>query len=126
MQNLKTKVEKLISESKYKEAAQLVAKELGVTLTFLGKEFKKHFHDDTNKRWVYECKLSKGENSYVFPFGSSTIESNTESNRFDMMPDDEIVEIYSGFGYKGKKGFSASVKFKIKKEFLEIIASIIP
>jgi hypothetical protein len=119
MQNLKTKIEGLIGESKYEEAAQLAAKELGVTLTFLGKEFKKHFHDDTNKRWVYECKLSKGENSYVFHFGSSTRESNTESNRFDMMPDDEIVEIYSGFSYREKLGFSASVKFKIKKEFLK-------
>jgi len=55
----------------YQKQADNFAKKHGVTLTILGKAYKKHFSDDKEPRFVYSLELSRGEEFYQFEFGQS-------------------------------------------------------
>ena len=55
----------------YQQQALDFAKKYNVTLTILGKAYKKHFSDDKEPRFVYSLELSRGEEFYQFEFGQS-------------------------------------------------------
>lgn len=76
MKDLKQTIENLISESKYTEATNLVAKELKINLFVMSKETKKHFTEDKEERDVYSLNLDVKGESYSFEFGQSIVNSD--------------------------------------------------
>lgn len=59
-------------ESEYTKQANDFAKKNNVKLSFIGEpEYKKHFADDKEYRYVFKCKLSRKGKSYTFDFGQS-------------------------------------------------------
>jgi len=75
MVKLKKEIEELIDSSKYQEAAELVAKEFGITMTAEFMESRKYFDDDKEVRDVYSITLCVGPRSYKFKFGQSLNDS---------------------------------------------------
>lgn len=71
MNNLKQKIEDLISQSQYEQAAQTVAKafNLEMKVEFLKNDF--HFQGDKDKRDIYKITLKRGQREYSFNFGQS-------------------------------------------------------
>lgn len=75
MVKLKKEIEELIDSSKYQEAAELVAKEFGITMTAEFMESRKYFDDDKEERDVYSITLCVGSRCYKFKFGQSLNDS---------------------------------------------------
>ena len=71
MENLKQKIEELISNSEYRKAAELLAKELNVEYKCVFLKNGKHFEDDNTTRDIYTISLTRGSRNYTFEFGQS-------------------------------------------------------
>lgn len=115
METLKDKIEQLIDNSEYTEAADLAVKVLGIELKFEGVRFDSMPWDvDGQKRYIYDCLLIRGNKKYRFDFGTSVKDSCTEESEWDSLNDTDTVEIFAGVSIKGKN-ISGSVKFNFKK-----------
>ena len=75
MENLKQKIEELISNSEYRKAAELLAKELNVEYKCVFLKNGKHFEDDNTTRDIYTISLTRGSRNYTFEFGQSVMKS---------------------------------------------------
>lgn len=69
----------------YDERANEFAKKYGVKLAILGREYRKHFIDDKVSRWVFKCRLSRGQKSYTFSFGQSIANGMKEPTLYDIL-----------------------------------------
>lgn len=62
------------------------AKKHDVKLSFIGDpEFKKHFSDDKDERYVFKCKLSRNGKTYTFNFGQSIAQGCEEPTLYDIL-----------------------------------------
>lgn len=75
MENLKQKIEELISNSEYRKAAELLAKELKIEYKCVFLKNGKHFEDDKTTRDIYTISLIRGSRNYTFEFGQSIMKS---------------------------------------------------
>lgn len=75
MEALQKTVERMVSNSQYDEACELIAKEmnLGFKTEFLKNDF--HFEGDKDKRDIYKITLKREGRKYTFNFGQSVYES---------------------------------------------------
>lgn len=70
----------------YNKQAQDFAKKHGVKLSFIGDpEYKKHFADDKDCRYVFKCRLTRGGRSYTFNFGQSINAGAEEPTLYDIL-----------------------------------------
>jgi hypothetical protein len=92
MESLKNQVEKLIDESQYTEACNLVTEKFGLTLTVLSSKIGSMNWDAQNQtRRIFNLELARGEKKYIFEFGQSIANSfkKSEVSRFDL--DEELI-----------------------------------
>ena len=75
METLKNNVIELINNSKYNDAANLIAEyfNLSFKAEFLRNDF--YFAGDKDKRDIYKITLSRGNRKYFFEFGQSIVKS---------------------------------------------------
>jgi hypothetical protein len=85
MNTLKNQVAALIEGGKYEKASNLVAKKLGIKMSILSIEYGKHFHNDTQERYIFKLKLSKGGKQYTFRFGQSIAKGGEEPTLYDVL-----------------------------------------
>ena len=123
------KIEQLQNESKYTEAAQFIAKQFNLKLTSKGYEYKKHFADDKQNRYVFKMQLKRGKKSYTFKFGQSIKDEDKEPDFYSVLSCLQKYEIgtfeqfCSEFGYyqhkDGSEDYMASRKTynAVLKEF---------
>ena len=71
--------------SEYIKQAEKFASENGIKLTILSSEYKKYFSSDTEKRYVFKCKLRRNKKSYTFDFGQSINEGSNEPTMYDIL-----------------------------------------
>lgn len=118
---LKTEIEALINASQYGQAAETVAKELGIKLISKGSEYKQHFANDKACRHVFKMRLSRGKKSYTFDFGQSIVKGGEEPNLYDVLACLQKYDVgtfenfCSDFGYNvysrsAKKTYKAVLK----------------
>ena len=70
----------------YQKQAQDLADKLGIKLKVLGEpQYKKHFTNDKEHRWVFKMQLSRGRQGYTFNFGQSIAEGATEPTMYDVL-----------------------------------------
>lgn len=70
----------------YEKSAVLFAQKHGVKLSFIGDpEYKKHFADDRDYRYVFKCRLSRGGKSYTFNFGQSINDGAKKPTIYDIL-----------------------------------------
>jgi hypothetical protein len=85
MDTLKNQVAALIEGGKYEKASNLVANELGIKLDVISHEYGKHFYNDTQERYIFKLKLSKGGEKYTFNFGQSIAKGAEEPTLYDVL-----------------------------------------
>lgn len=71
MDNLQEKLEVLISESKYSEAAELFLKETGAEFKAEFKKHGYHFDGDKEMRDIYVVTIKRNSREYSYDFGQS-------------------------------------------------------
>lgn len=126
MQQLRDKVEQLISDSKYDLACQLIAKEFGLTLKIISCEYKEYFNDG-KLRYVFKLKLSRGNKSYTFDFGQSINNGSKEPTLYDVLSCLQKYDIGSfedfcnEFGYNDDNSIDSLKTYKaVVKEYTAI------
>ena len=71
--------------NEYENQASDFAKKYGVKILVLGKEYKKHFADDKQKRWVFKLRLTRNKKRYTFEFGQSIAEGEMPPTMYDVL-----------------------------------------
>lgn len=95
----------------YEKRANDFAKKYGVKLTILDREYKKHFADDTQCRYVFKCRLSRNGKQYTFNFGQSIFKASIEPTMYDVLSCLEIhqypsfIDFCDEFGYDYEKKY---------------------
>lgn len=75
-----------MTEKNYSHDAIKFAKKHGIKLAIIGDpEYKKHFADDTQERYVFKCRLSRAGRSYTFAFGQSINAGAEEPKMYDVL-----------------------------------------
>ena len=91
--------------NEYEKQANDFAKKYGVKILVLCKEYKKHFADDKQKRWVFKLRLTRNKKQYTFEFGQSIAEGEMLPTMYDVLSCLQKYEIgtfqdfCSDFGY---------------------------
>lgn len=74
-----------MSKDYEREAVQFAEKH-GVKLSFIGEpQYKKHFADDTENRYVFKCKLTRRGKTFTFDFGQSIKSGAEEPTLYDVL-----------------------------------------
>lgn len=110
--------------SEYVKQAEKFAQKNGVKLTFIGQpEYKKHFADDKQHRFVFKCRLSRGGKSYTFDFGQSINNGSEDPNIYDVLTCLQKYDIgtfenfCSEFGYDQDSRTAERIYKAVLKEF---------
>ena len=70
----------------YTKLANNFAAKYGVKLSVIGSpEYKKHFPQDKENRFVFKLKLTRNGKSYTFSFGQSISEQDNEPTMYDIL-----------------------------------------
>lgn len=69
----------------YQENANSFATKHGIKLTVLSSRYGMHFVDDTQSRYIFKLKLSRGKKSYTFDFGQSIASGSKEPTIYDVL-----------------------------------------
>lgn len=107
--------------SDYEKQANDFAKKHGIKLEVLDRDYKKHFSDDKECRWVFELRLTRKRKQYTFEFGQSIAAGDNEPTIYDVLTcltqsDPYTFEDFCGnYGYdtdsrKAEKIYHAVVK----------------
>lgn len=72
-------------ETDYQKQAADFAKKHGITLTINGQEYKRHWDDDKQSRWVFNCTLKRKGKQYTFDFGQSTAAGDEKPTMYDVL-----------------------------------------
>ena len=113
----------LAEQGLYNKAAYKVAEELGLKMKILGSEYKLHFADDKQKRYVFKIKLIKGGKQYTFEFGQSLSEGNNEPTLYSVLAcltkyDPESFEDFCcNYGYDNDSRTAEKIYKAVVKEF---------
>lgn len=65
--------------------AENFAKENNIKLKINDVEYKKHFADDKQERYVFNCTLSRNGKQYTFNFGQSIAQDSNEPTIYDIL-----------------------------------------
>ena len=91
--------------NEYEKQANDFAKKYGVKIVVLSKEYKKHFEDDDQNRWVFKLRLTRNKKKYTFEFGQSIACGEMIPTMYDVLACLQKYEIgtfqdfCSDFGY---------------------------
>lgn len=69
----------------YQKQANDFAKKHGITLKIKSSEYKKHFIDDKEQRYVFRCQLICNKKSYTFSFGQSIAFGSKKPTMYDIL-----------------------------------------
>ena len=92
-------------------------------MQILSSEYKIHFADDRQPRYVFKVRLIKDGKQYTFEFGQSIAEGSNEPTLYDVLAclskqDPETFEDFcSEFGYDNDSGTTKKVYKAVCKEF---------
>lgn len=97
--------ETLTDKGLYNKGAYLIANTIGLKMYVLDVDYKLHFADDKQERYVFKIKLIKGGKQYTFEFGQSFSEGGNEPTMYDVLAcltkhDPETFEDFcANYGY---------------------------
>lgn len=91
--------------SEYIKQAEKFATDFGVKLTVLNSEYKKHFSSDTEKRYVFKLRLSRGRKCYTFDFGQSIAEGSNEPDLYSVLACFTKYDVGSYENFCGEFGY---------------------
>lgn len=77
--------ENLEAQGLYNKGAYLIANAIGLKMQILSSEYKLHFEDDIQARYVFKVRLIKGGKQYTFEFGQSISEGINEPTLYSVL-----------------------------------------
>lgn len=89
----------------YTEQAEKIANQLGIKLVCKDPEYKKHFHNDKDSRYVFRCALKRGKRSYSFDFGQSLSAGSKEPSLYDVLTCLQKYDVGSFEEFCGEFGY---------------------
>ena len=113
--------------NEYEKQANDFAKKYGVKIVVLGKEYKKHFADDDQKRWVLKLRLTRNKKQYTFEFGQSIADGETVPTMYDVLACLQKYELgtfqdfCSDFGYSDDSIKAYKTYKAVLKEYNSVI-----
>lgn len=69
----------------YQEQANTFAQAKKITLTINGSKYGKHFTDDKESRYIFNCTLKHNRKQYTFNFGQSISAGMQEPTIYDVL-----------------------------------------
>lgn len=114
----------------YKQQVQQFLTKTGATIDikFIKKDY--YFHNDKEKRNIYQFTILKGGRKYIGRFGDSikNTEEGGEPNEYDILacltkyePEDNLNDFMVGYGYTDEK-VANKIYNAVKKEYQGIIS----
>jgi hypothetical protein len=108
----------------YEKQAVKFAQKHGVKLFFIGDpQYKKHFADDKECRYVFKCRLSRAGKSYTFDFGQSIQSGAEKPSIYDILTCLQKYDVgdfenfCSEFGYDTDSRKAEGIYKAVCKEF---------
>jgi len=90
----------------YTAQAEKFAQKHGVKLSFIGDpQYKKHFADDKEHRYVFKCKIKRAGKSYTFDFGQSIKSGAEEPTIYDILTCLQKYDVGSFEDFCGEFGY---------------------
>lgn len=77
----------------YLQNAINFANEYGVKLKINGIKYGRHFADDTQERYIFNCTISRNRKRYTFNFGQSIANGSNQPTTYD------ILACFEKYGY---------------------------
>ena len=89
----------------YQQQANEFAAKHNIELLINGYEYKKHFADDTQCRYVFNCTLKYNGKRYTFNFGQSIAQGSNEPTMYDVLTCLEKYEVGTFDEFCGNFGY---------------------
>lgn len=105
MEALKQQVEKLIDESQYNKAVNLVAKAFNIKLNIISSRYGFMKWDSKNQRYIFKVQLKRGRKSYTFEFGQSIADGSQEPTLYDILTCLQKYDVGSFEDFCGEFGY---------------------
>ena len=109
--------------SNYTEQAEKFAELHNIKLKINNIEYKKHFADDKEERYVFNCTLTRNKKRYTFNFGQSISAGNEDPTIYDILTcltkhDPETFEFFcSNYGYNEDSRKAYKTYLAVCKEY---------
>lgn len=107
----------------YQQQANEFAKKYGVKLKINSSEYGKHFAEDKEGRYIFNCTLTRGGKKYTFNFGQSIAAGNVEPTMYDILTcltkyNPETFEDFCGeYGYNTDSIKALNTYKAVNREF---------
>jgi len=107
----------------FTQRAERLAKKLNLELIILDFEYKKHFADDKQERYVFKCKLKRGKKSFTINFGQSINAGAEEPTIYDILTCLQKYDVgtfdqfCSEFGYDNDSRTAEKIYKAVVKEY---------
>ena len=111
----------------YQKQANDFATENGIELVINGYDYKKHFANDKEERYVFNCTLKHKGRRYTFNFGQSISEDCKEPTMYDILTCLEKYEVgtfddfCSNFGYDNDSIKAHKTYKAVSKEYKNML-----
>lgn len=107
----------------YQQQANQFATKHNVKLKINGTKYGKHFADDKESRYIFNCTLTRNRKKYTFNFGQSILAGNQEPTIYDILTcltkyDPETFENFCmEYGYNTDSIKALNTYKAVKREF---------
>lgn len=111
----------------YQKQAQDFATKHGIELIINSHEYKKHFQDDKQERYVFNCTLKCNGKRFTFDFGQSIQAGGAEPTMYDVLTCLEKYEVgtfddfCSNYGYDNDSIKAHKVYKAVAREYKNML-----
>ena len=110
----------------YQQHANEFATKNGIKLKINSSKYGKHFPDDKNSRYIFNCTLSRNRKKYTFNFGQSIAAGNEAPTMYDILTCLEKYEnanfddFCSNYGYNNDSIKALKTYKAVSKEYKNV------
>jgi hypothetical protein len=96
--------------NEYEVQANNFAEKFGLKMDITNVCYRKHFPNDTEKRYVFTVRLKRNGKQYTFNFGQSIAQRSNEPSLYDILPCLQKCDVGSFENFCGDYGYESYEK----------------
>ena len=110
----------------YEKQANEFAQKHNVKLSVINMEYRRYFHDDKDRRYVFTLRLFAGRKQYTFTFGQSLMKQSEEPTMYDVLACLQKYDVGSfedfchEFGYNEDSKYAERTYKAVCKEYAAV------